>query len=124
MKRMWRGIAGLFIFVALTAGTVLAGEYESGAVSGEAPMTHRMMVLAIQLGIILFVAKLCSGLFEKIRLPGVLGEIGGGILIGPYLMGALPLPSLPHGLFPISGAFPNISRALRVLLGRRDRSAV
>jgi len=106
MKRTRRAIPWLFIFVALTAGTALAGEYEAGAVAGDATMTHRMMVLALQLGIILFVAKVCSGLFEKIRLPGVLGEIAGGILIGPYLMGALPLPSLPHGLFPISGAFP------------------
>mgnify|MGYP006309783925 CR=1 FL=1 len=81
------------------------GHPETGA-AVEPTMTHRMMVLALQLGVILFVAKLGSVLFEKIRLPGVLGEIAGGILLGPYLFGAIPLPSLPHGLFPLGGAFP------------------
>jgi Kef-type K+ transport system membrane component KefB len=65
-----------------------------------------MMVLALQLGVILFVAKLSAGLFEKIRLPGVLGEIAGGLLVGPYMLGAVPLPSLPRGLFPLNGEFP------------------
>ena len=69
-------------------------------------MTHRMMVLSLQLGCILFIAKLSAALFEKMRLPGVLGEIAGGILIGPFFLGSIPLPSLPHGLFPMTGAFP------------------
>jgi len=77
-----------------------------GAANGELGMTHRMMVLALQLGVILFVAKLSSGLFEKMKLPGVLGEIAGGIVIGPYLLGTLPLLGLPHGLFPLTNGFP------------------
>ena len=104
MNKRVTGYISLFIFAILAAGTAWAGQ--SGSDAGEASMTHRMMVLALQLGIILFVAKLCAGLFEKIRLPGVLGEITGGILIGPYLLGAMPLPSLPHGLFPLDGGFP------------------
>ena len=37
-------------------------------------MTHRMMLLVIQLGLILFAAKIGSRLFEKIKLPGTLGD--------------------------------------------------
>ncbi|MEW6672115.1 MAG: PTS sugar transporter subunit IIA [Thermodesulfobacteriota bacterium] len=71
-----------------------------------AGMTHRMMMLAIQLGLILFAAKLGNFLLEKIGLPGVLGELAAGILIGPYLLGAVALPGFPHGLIPLQEGFP------------------
>ena len=38
-------------------------------------MTERMMMFAIQLGLILFLAKLGSVLFERMRLPGVLWDM-------------------------------------------------
>ena len=64
-------------------------------------MTHRMMMLVIQLGIILFAARLGNILFEKFHLPGVLGELSAGIIIGPYLIGAIPIPGFSNGLFPM-----------------------
>jgi len=96
--------AGLPALVAMTAWASEGGP--EGISGGGFGMTHRMMVLALQLGVILFVAKLSAGLFEKIRLPGVLGEIAGGVLVGPYMLGTVPLPSLPGGLFPLNGEFP------------------
>jgi Kef-type K+ transport system membrane component KefB/mannitol/fructose-specific phosphotransferase system IIA component (Ntr-type) len=75
----------------------------------EVSMTHKMMYLVIQLGIILFMAKLFSLLFEKMKLPGVLGELVAGIIIGPYMLGHVSLAFLgfPHGIFPLAhGAFP------------------
>jgi Kef-type K+ transport system membrane component KefB/mannitol/fructose-specific phosphotransferase system IIA component (Ntr-type) len=72
----------------------------------DSDITHRMMMLVIQLGVILFAARLGNILFEKIKLPGVLGELCAGIFIGPYLLGAIHLPGFPHGIFPIfSGGF-------------------
>ena len=70
-------------------------------------MTHRMMLLVIQLGLILFAAKLGNILFEKIRLPGALGELAAGMLMGPFAMGQLGFHGFPHGLFPppVNGAF-------------------
>lgn len=85
---------------------VLAGGGSEGGPPGGESMTHRMMVLALQLGTVLFVAKLSGSLFEKLRMPGVLGEIAGGVLIGPYLLGSISLPSLPYGLFPPGDGFP------------------
>ena len=64
-------------------------------------MTHKMMVLAIQIGIILFAARLGGMLAEKIKLPSVLGELGAGIVIGPFALGKIPLGHHFHyGLFP------------------------
>jgi Kef-type K+ transport system membrane component KefB/mannitol/fructose-specific phosphotransferase system IIA component (Ntr-type) len=107
MRRSLQRLALTAALLALVAAPAWAadGSHEHTAAGGMG-MTHRMMVLALQLGVILFVAKLTSGLFEKMKLPGVLGEIAGGILIGQYLLGPFPLPSLPGGLFPLSGEFP------------------
>ncbi len=68
--------------------------------AGEATIPHRMMMLVLQLGVILFAARIGGILFEKMRLPGVLGELSLGIVIGPHLLGAIALPGLPQGLFP------------------------
>ena len=69
------------------------------ASSGSDDMVHKMMLLVFQLVIILFAAKYMGKLFEKIHLPSVIGELFAGILIGPFLLGKVPLPGLPHGLF-------------------------
>lgn len=100
----------------ISAATVIASPallLASESISSEAApvagsdMTHRMMMLAIQLGIILVVARVGNMLFEKISMPGVLGELVAGILIGPYLLGGISLPGFAHGLFPeFSSAFP------------------
>ena len=62
-------------------------------------MTHRMMLLVIQLGVILFAAKIGNILFEKIKLPGVLGELVAGMIIGPYALGQIGFYGFPRGLF-------------------------
>ncbi|MCK4716250.1 MAG: cation:proton antiporter, partial [Candidatus Marinimicrobia bacterium] len=92
----------LLVLILITGWTY--GNYDNITEMG---MTHRMMMLVIQLGVILFAARLGNILFEKMHLPGVLGELTAGILIGPYLIGALSIPGFSNGLFPIySEQFP------------------
>ena len=73
---------------------------------GEAPRTDRADdALVIQIGVILFAARLGNMAFEKLRLPGVLGELCAGIVIGPSLLGGVAVPWLPgfeRGLFHVS----------------------
>jgi Kef-type K+ transport system membrane component KefB len=45
----------------------------------------------ISLAVLLFAAKLFAELFNKIRLPGVLGELLAGIIIGPFALGSIPI---------------------------------
>lgn len=66
----------------------------------------RMATLMLQLSIIIFLAWGGAALFEKIHLPGVLGEIIAGVIIGPYMLGRIPLPGFSGGLFPLAGGFP------------------
>ena len=74
--------------------------------TGGSGMTHRMMLLVLQLGVILFVARIGNMLLERFHLPGVLGELLAGVVIGPYLLGGLAFPGFPHGLFPLGTGFP------------------
>jgi len=97
----WRGgwplIAGLLLLPAVARAASPGGEGEG------TDLTSRMMMLAIQLGVVLFAARLGRMWFERWKLPGVLGEVAIGMLIGPYALGGWPLPFLgfPQGLFPL-----------------------
>ena len=50
-------------------------------------MDQSQQFLAWELFIIFLAAKLVGALFERLRLPAVLGEILAGVLIGPYALG-------------------------------------
>lgn len=96
-------IMGIFIILACPLPLFAS---EAGKLT-ELEITHRMMYFAIQVGIILIAARLGNTLFEHIlHLPGVLGELVAGIIIGPYALGAIPLIGFPHGLFPLFRDFP------------------
>jgi Kef-type K+ transport system membrane component KefB len=45
----------------------------------------------ISVSVLLFAAKIFAELFNKFRLPTVLGELVAGIIIGPFALGALPI---------------------------------
>jgi Kef-type K+ transport system membrane component KefB len=51
------------------------------------PLIHVLISLAI----LLFAAKIFAELFNKLKLPAVLGELLAGIIVGPFALGALPL---------------------------------
>lgn len=88
-----------FIIILLLLLTIpLFANTEAGEATN---ITHKMTMLVFQLGIIIFVAKFIGRLFGKIGLPSVLGELISGILIGPYLLGSIPLPGFSHGIFPL-----------------------
>lgn len=96
----------LLIVGALCASTLFA----AGAGGGSASLTHRMMTLAIQLGIILFAARMGNILFTWLRLPSVLGELCAGIVIGPYAMGAL----WPGWVFQVFELAPGVASPVGV----------
>lgn len=83
---------------------VVAPQFLFASSSGghEPDLTHRMMTLVIQLGLILFAARAGGTLFEKLGMPGVLGELCTGIVIGPSCLGKIPIPGFPNGLFHLA----------------------
>jgi len=93
----------LVLLVVLLLCVLPATAFASAQGEGEPSMTHRMMLLVIQLGVIVFAARLGNIFFEKMHLPGVLGELIIGIIIGPYLLGQISFFGFSEGLFPFYG---------------------
>src|SRR5574344_2536187 len=85
-------VAGLAL--AATIGAFAAGD--AATVVEELSLTEKMTQLALQIGLILFAAKLGSMLASKMNLPTVLGELAAGIVIGPWALGGI---GFGHGLF-------------------------
>lgn len=99
---------GLLLFVGvLCASTLLAA---GSGNSGSGDLTHRMMTLAIQLGVILFAARMGNILFTWLKLPSVLGELCAGIAIGPYALGAL----WPGWIFQVFEMTPGVASPVGV----------
>ena len=67
----------------------------------ELPLTEKMTLLALQVGLILFAAKLGGMLAVRVKLPSVLGELAAGIVIGPWALGGIGFGSglFQNGLF-------------------------
>ncbi len=60
-----------------------------------ASLTHLMTVLVLQLAVIILVAKTFGFLTTRyLKQPSVLGELIAGMVIGPFALGAIPLPFL------------------------------
>ena len=64
-------------------------------------IVQQISILALQLGVIIFAARLCGDLAKKINMPPVLGELLAGVIVGPCLLGGIPLPfhGMERGLF-------------------------
>ena len=60
-------------------------------------LTHSSRFI-LQLGVLIFAAKIGGRFFVRWHQPKVLGELLSGVIIGPYLLGGLPLPLFSAGL--------------------------
>ncbi len=93
----------IFLFTGCFLGIYgYAHAYETGGEN----IVEKTSLLVLQLSAIIFAAKVGSAVFERWKLPAVLGEILSGVIIGPYCLGQIHLWGFDHGLFPINGIFP------------------
>ena len=67
----------------------------------ESNVTEIVTNLVLQMGVIIFAARLGGNLAKKAGISSVLGELIAGIIIGPFALGSLPLPGFPSGFFPV-----------------------
>ncbi|PKL05885.1 MAG: sodium:proton exchanger, partial [Spirochaetae bacterium HGW-Spirochaetae-9] len=84
---------------------IAAGSFAWAEGSGEPDLTSQMATLVLQLALVLFAVRGGGALAQKLKLPSVIGELLAGVVIGPYALGALPLPGFAQGLFPLSQGF-------------------
>lgn len=72
-------------------------------------MSHQITTLVLQLSALVLSAVVFGLLFERVlRLPRVLGELVGGVVVGPFALGRLVMPGIGEPLFAIvqGGALP------------------
>ena len=96
-KRKGRGMRNkvtVFLALVFCAVSVFAGE--AGSVPQAVTVPSARFIL--QLGVLVFAAKVGGRLFDNWRLPKVLGELLAGVAVGPYLLGGFALPLFPEGL--------------------------
>ena len=82
-----------------------AGALAWAGENGENSLTSQMTTLVLQLAFVLFAVRGGGALAQLLKLPSVIGELLAGVLIGPYALGALPLPGFAQGLFPLAEGF-------------------
>lgn len=76
-------------------------------------MTHKMLLLILQLGVIVLSAKFMGWIFsKKLNQPQVLGELLAGMIVGPFMLGAVHLSFLEGPLFPQPGGTIPVSPEL------------
>ena len=65
------------------------------------PRVEEMMFLVLQIGIIIFAAKLGGMVAAWMKLPSILGELAAGIVIGPWALGGIGFGTgvFQYGLF-------------------------
>ena len=87
-----------FIFAAVAAFAGEALPAEAADWPAKLGMTPKMLFLVLQIGIIMFAAKIGGSIATALKLPSVLGELGAGILIGPWALGGFAIPGF-DGMF-------------------------
>ena len=60
------------------------------------PRVEEMMFLVMQIGVIIFAARVGGAVASALRLPSILGELAAGIVIGPWALGGI---GIGNGLF-------------------------
>ena len=53
------------------------------------PRVEEMMFLVLQIGVIIFAARLGGAIAATLKLPSILGELAAGIVIGPWALGGI-----------------------------------
>ena len=121
LRAGWIGIA-LILLLVCPALAAVADDEAGGGVRispslremddwGEHARVAKAMLVLIQVAVMLAAAKLLGWICERIKVPGVIGELLAGVLIGPYVLGHIiqvPLAGHWSPLFPapVNGEWP------------------
>ncbi|MGB7159145.1 MAG: cation:proton antiporter [Tepidisphaeraceae bacterium] len=121
VRALFVSIVALFLaFPTLASAADAIGHHQAERVSpslkemdgwGEHARVAKMMLVLVQVAVILAAAKLLGWLAELVKVPGVIGELMAGVIIGPYVLGhmiQIPLAGHWAPLFPapIAGEWP------------------
>ena len=126
MKKSWLIVAGVLFATCAFAGEALPAEAADWP--AKLGMTPKMLFLVLQIGIIIFAAKIGGTIATALKLPSVLGELGAGILIGPWALGGFAIPGFDgmfqYGIFYGKALRGTASSTARPCARRRPRAEI
>lgn len=96
-KRMFLAVACMMLVAGVFASEGSNPPYPNFGL----PRVEEMMFLVLQIGVIIFAARVGGALASLIKMPSILGELAAGIVIGPWALGGI---GFGDGLFA-SGLF-------------------
>ena len=95
-KKMFLVVAAVFAAMGVFAAHAAPEAYPNFGL----PRTESMMFLVLQIGIVIFAAKVGGMVASLLKLPSILGELAAGIVIGPWALGGIGfLPEAFGGIF-------------------------
>jgi Kef-type K+ transport system membrane component KefB len=81
------------------------------AAAAVTPGENKVTIFFIQVALLITVGRLLGELMQRIGQPPVMGQIIGGVVLGPSVFGALA-PDLQHTLFPIEASGREMLKAV------------
>jgi Kef-type K+ transport system membrane component KefB/nucleotide-binding universal stress UspA family protein len=97
-----RTVVAAVIIVAAGAGAALAAE-GGGSAGSVGSSAGSEAVFIAELGVLLLVGRLMGEAAQRIGQPAVMGQLIGGLLLGPSVLGLI-WPAAQHALFPSAAA--------------------
>jgi K+:H+ antiporter len=97
--RVWRPSAHAALVPALLALILLCGAASVALAAEGQASGASVAIFFVQVGILLLVGRALGELMQRFGQPEVMGQLLGGLLLGPSLLG-LVSPGLQHALFP------------------------
>jgi len=91
----------LLLFFSIFCATANAAQATPAYPNFNLPRVEEMMFLVLQIGIIIFAAKLGGMIASLFKLPSILGELAVGVAIGPWALGGIGFGDgiFKYGLF-------------------------
>lgn len=91
----------LFALIVLGASFVWGSQGAPAYPNFGLPRVEEMLFLVLQLGVIIFAARLGGAIASALKLPSILGELAAGIVIGPWALGGIGFGDglFQYGLF-------------------------
>lgn len=121
-RLLWFYLAGLtaavLVFLSIswvgerTLSTFPTGPVKSSALQNVDLMLHVLLALAV----VIVTARLVGALFHHLHQPPVIGEVVGGVLLGPSLLGAIAPAAYAFLLPPSAAPFLGVIAQLGVVL--------
>jgi Kef-type K+ transport system membrane component KefB/nucleotide-binding universal stress UspA family protein len=89
--------------LAVASSLLLAiGPAQAAAAGGKGPVSASETIFVVEIGLLLLVGRIMGEAAQRIGQPAVMGQLIGGLLLGPSVFGAI-WPGAQHALFPDSG---------------------